>query len=340
MRLRECNACGLIFNDILDLAAIPYDERYDNRQNFSPSFTTMLEQTADLLAQRYTARNGAVLEVGCGKGEFLRLFCARAQVEGIGFDTSCEAEGRQPGERVTFFQRYATPADVTEKVDLVVCRHVVEHVPQIGGFFHLLHGIAAAGGNSAVYVETPAFEWIVEQQAFWDVFYEHCNYFTTHTLRLLAERAGFAVLDHRRVFGGQYQALELRPRSKDAAPPTQHERSSTLLPAFTASLAGSQREVLRRLEAHGSTNSWAIWGAGAKGVSLAQTFTATPPAFVIDSNPSKQGMFLPGSGIPVIAPSDPRVADVAVVLVANPNYLAEIRATLDEQGTSPQLLPL
>ena len=340
IHLRECNDCGLIFNAILDYAAIPYDEHYDNRQNFSASFTALLEQTADTLAQRYLPRGGTVLEVGCGKGEFLKLFCARAQVNGIGFDTSCEASGTSSDGRVTFFQRYVTPADVQKKIDVVVCRHVVEHVPQIGEFFHLLHGIAVAGGNATVYVETPAFEWIVEHQAFWDVFYEHCNYFPTRTLRQLAERAGFTVLDHRLIFDGQYQALELRPGAAKAAAPPLLDQRGPVLRAFADSLASSLSEVTQRLASHGSARGWAIWGAGAKGVSLAMALTAAPPAFVIDSNPAKQGMFLPGTGIPVIAPTDPQVSTVAVILVANPNYLVEMRASLDQVGCSAQLLPL
>ena len=69
-------------------------------------------------------------------------------------------------------------------------------------------------------------------------------------------------------------------------------------------------------------------------------FESGTPTFVIDSNPSKQGMFLPGTGIPVIAPDDPKVTRVPVILVANPNYISEIRATLAKQGFSPLLMPL
>ena len=340
MELRECNECGLIFNAIFDAGAIPYDEHYENRQNFSPGFLAMLEQTSDKLAQRYSLHGNTVLEVGCGKGDFLSLLCDRAQACGLGYDTSCEAPGLQADGRVSFFQRYVTVADVTQKINIVVCRHVVEHVSQIGDFFRFLHGIAVAGGNSPVYVETPALEWIVEHQAFWDVFYEHCNYFPTRTLRLLAEQAGFTVLDHRLVFGGQYQALELRPDAADSTCPPLYEQSGPMLRTFAESLSSSRREIMSRLDHAGIANGWAIWGAGAKGVSLAIALVDHPPAFVIDSNPSKQGMFLPGTGISIIAPDDPKIATVPVILVANANYMTEIRAVLTHHGHTPQLLTL
>lgn len=340
MELRECNHCGLVFNAILDAAAIPYDERYENRQNFSAGFVTMLEDTADTLAENYSLKGGIVLEVGCGKGDFLNLLCDRAQARGLGYDTSCEQAGTRADGRVSFFKRYVGAEDVTEKIDLVVCRHVVEHVPEIGDFFRLLHGIAVAGGSSAVYVETPAFEWIVEHHAFWDVFYEHCNYFPMHTLRLLAEQAGFAVLEQRLIFGGQYQVLELRPCSEGFSHLPLRKHSGRMLHPFAESLSRSRQDVVSMLDQAGAADGWAIWGAGAKGVSLANSLLPHGPAFVIDSNPSKQGMFLPGTGVPVIAPEDLKVASLSVILVANANYVPEIRATLTRMGCYPQLLSL
>ncbi len=340
IELRECNNCGLVFNAILDAAAVPYDKHYENRQNFSASFMTMLEHTADTLSEHYALRGGIVLEVGCGKGDFLNLLCDRAQARGLGYDTSCEESETRSDGRVSFFNRYVTPADVTERIDMVVCRHVVEHVHDIGSFLRLLHAIAVAGGGSAVYIETPVLEWIVEHQAFWDVFYEHCNYFPMRTLRLLLEHAGFAVLDHRLIFGGQYQALELRPGSADFTSPPVLEYSGPMLRPFTESLVKSRQDVVAMLDRAGAANGWAIWGAGAKGVSLANALVTRPPSFAIDMNPSKQGTFLPGTGIPVIAPDDPQVASVPVILVANANYLSEIRAAVARHGSCPQILSL
>lgn len=344
--LRECGQCGLIFNAVLDAAAIPYDDRYENRQNFSAGFLAMLEETADGLAARYAPKGGTVLEVGCGKGDFLRLLCARAELKGLGYDTSCEFSGETGDGRVTFFQRYVSAADVEGKLDLILCRHVVEHVPEIGEFLKLLHGISVAGGGAPVYIETPAMEWIAEHEAFWDIFYEHCNYFPLPTLRRLSELAGFEVLDQRLIFGGQYQALELRPApAANTATADGGKGSTTDTAGLLAPLAGaldeSRRRVMENLRQAGAVSrGWAVWGAGAKGVSLANALTDFPPAFVIDSNPSKQGMFLPGTAIPVVAPESPPVREIPVILIANGNYLPEIRAVLESMDCHPKLLPL
>ncbi|MBX7207097.1 MAG: methyltransferase domain-containing protein [Verrucomicrobiaceae bacterium] len=341
MHLTECPECGLIFNASLDETAIPYDEHYDNRQSFSPAFEAMLRDTADTLDRHHRLRDGTILEVGCGKGDFLRMICGRTGAKGIGYDTSCEHDGLDETGRVRFFKRYVSAADVSKSLKLVLCRHVVEHVPSIGAFFQLLHDIAVAGGGAPVYVETPAWEWIVRHEAFWDVFYEHCNYFPLRTLRTLAERAGFSVLDHRLVFGGQYQALELNPRSvNESAPLVAGAALGPSLKSFAESIDRSRRAVEIRLARAGADLGWALWGAGAKGVSLANTLTACPPACVVDANPDKQGHYLAGTGIPVVSPQDQRLEKLPVVLVANPNYLTEVGETLASRGLSPQLLTI
>jgi hypothetical protein len=111
-----------------------------------------------------------------------------------------------------------------------------------------------------------------------------------------------------------------------------------ILKRFEQSLARSRAELEAKLTEAGAGQGWAIWGAGAKGVSLASALQSLGPSFVVDTNPAKQGMFLPGTGIPVISPLDDRLADIRVVLVANANYLNEIKKALQERDFSPALL--
>ena len=55
---------------------------------------------------------------------------------------------------------------------------------------------------------------------------------------------------------------------------------------------------------------------------------------VVDVNPAKQGMFVPGSGQEIVAPE--RLRDVApeLVIVMNPAYAEEIRGDLDRLGVT------
>jgi hypothetical protein len=332
LELLQCTTCGLIFNSKFDAKLVPYDSNYENTQCCSPAFRKYLENLATQLIEEHHLKGRAVLEVGCGKGDFLKMICAIGESDGQGYDTTYEGPRSFERPNLEFHTQYLTPASVTRPFDLVICRHVIEHVPNIGGFLDALRSIAEAAGDPVVFLETPRFEWIADQQAFWDVFYEHCNYYPEETLRFLCERAGFKVLAHKAQFGGQYQTLELRlarARNETRAPGI---KSVADLRNFAAGVAEKRKELIARLKASGCDEGWAIWGAGAKGVALVNQLQIEKPRFVIDSNAAKQGCVIPGSEVPIVAPTDPAVTGVKLILVANPNYFEEIRAELDRVG--------
>jgi dTDP-4-dehydrorhamnose 3,5-epimerase len=84
--LAQCAGCGLIFNAAWDSAAVPYDDNYENRQCCSPAFQEYLRMVADSLVAKYHLQGGRILEVGCGKGDFLKLLCARGAIYDVAVD--------------------------------------------------------------------------------------------------------------------------------------------------------------------------------------------------------------------------------------------------------------
>lgn len=338
--LAQCRHCGLVFNATFDPAVIPYDENYENRQCFSSAFGAHLETLASEITRRNRLQGGRILEVGCGKGDFLRLLCATAKAQGEGYDTSYEPRAEPEPAGLNFHRCYVGASDITQPFDAVICRHVVEHVPEIGTFLRDLHAIAVAAGDPVVVLETPRFEWIVEQLSLWDVFYEHCNYFPTATLAHLCRLAGFRVARQRAVFGAQYQLLELRLAKSRRAPTAPGIPAAARLGDF-ARRARRQLDALAKKFAKASDGQgWAVWGAGAKGVALVNQLGATRPRCVVDSNPAKQGGVLPGTRIPIVAPEDLRLSQLGLIVIANPNYAAEIRAVLDQRGFAGRVLTL
>ena len=122
-------------------------------------------------------------------------------------------------------------------------------------------------------------------------------------------------------------------------------RRAVALPERPIELAAFQRDseaavssLRLQLERHGARSGWAIWGAGAKGVALANRLRQIPPRFVVDSNPAKQGCVIPATAVPIIAPEDPRLLQLDLILVANPNYVSEVESTLEQIGFSGTVL--
>lgn len=339
IELLECANCGLIFNAAFDPALVPYDPDYENTQRHSPAFQQYLDQLAGDLINRYDLHGKRILEVGCGKGDFLKLICRLGGNEGRGYDTTYEGPPYLSDPRIEFKPEYITAPGVRESFDLVISRHVIEHVPAIGAFLKELAAIARAAGDPLILLETPRFEWIAETGSFWDVFYEHCNYFTEGCLRALCEASGLHVLRQDAVFQRQYQILELRTASnrKEAISKTV---DTFKLEAFAMAARKTQKSLLSKLVAKNAAEGWAIWGAGAKGVALVNQLEFSPPSFVIDSNPAKHSCVIPGSGVPIIAPTDARILEARVIVVANPNYLDEIRSQLKVMGFRNSLISL
>lgn len=336
--LAHCLECGLIFNSGFDPGLVPYDERYDNSQNHSPIFRAHLaELCGRLVSDHQLGPESLVLEIGCGKGAFLGMLVEACGGRGIGFDTTYAGPLQTADGRVSYVKGYVTSDLDLPAADLLVCRHVVEHVPHIGEFFRDLAAISSRCGGAPIAIETPDFEWIACHGAFWDICYEHCNYFTKQCLANLARRGGLEVLEHRNVFGGQYQLLVVRPGK--AAEPIAAGDGSLICEAFL----DKTKERIKTLEERippGSSKQWLIWGAGAKGVGLANRLAHRATA-IVDINAAKQGLFAPGSGIPIVAPDSESVRTAELVILPNPQYREEIIAQMKtmRQGL-PEILEL
>jgi SAM-dependent methyltransferase len=342
LRLHACERCGFVCNGAFDPQMLSYGAAYDNTQSCSPAFEEYLDKLADYVVRDRSVRNSRIVEIGCGKGGFLKALVERdAGNHGIGFDPSYVGADVEAGGRVRFERRFydATCADLA--ADAVVCRHVIEHIPDPVA---LLRVVRATLGNSSarVFFETPCVEWILRNEVVWDLFYEHCSYFTASSLSTAFARAGFEVDAVRHTFGGQYLWAEARPAAMEGGGAPAAGDVPRLAAAFSRHEAALVDALRARLAALAARGAVAIWGAAAKGVTLANLVDPdrTLIACVVDLNPKKQGRFLPGTGHPIVAPSQLRALGVRTALLTNPNYFDENARLLREASLEVQLVDL
>lgn len=337
-----CEDCGFVFNRAFDLSRLAYGEDYDNTQSCSAYFDTYLDGLVKDLVERQGVRNSTIVEVGCGKGQFLRKLVSYpgANNKGLGFDPSYVGEDIELDGRLAFRRCYYDDTCTDVAADVVVCRHVIEHVPEP---MALLRSVRAALGHSPkarVFFETPCVEWILHNRVVWDFFYEHCSLFTAASLSLAFQRAGFAVERVEHIFGGQY--LWLEARVSNASLPTIQSLPET---AKLAQAYGAEEETLRQkwlaklieLKASGKV---ALWGAGAKGATFANLVDpdCTLIDCVVDLNPNKQGRYIPGTGHPIVAPADLPRRGVSSAVLMNPNYREENLRLLADAGIELDLI--
>ena len=332
--LLVCEECGFIFNEAFEPSKLSYDKSYDNTQTYSPSFNEYVENLAHYLIFEKAVQNCQIVEVGCGKGLFLRKLVEvdEAGNIGYGFDPSYVGPETDFEGRLKFEKRYydANCADIP--ADVVVCRHVIEHVPEPVNLLRTIGQALVNSPHARVFFETPCVEWILQNQVFWDFFYEHCSYFTANSMTTAFEASGFRVESVHHVFGGQYLWLEATLADENLAVTKQPGSIGHLAKQFVASEAELKKFWLERLRELTLKGKVAIWGAGAKGVTFANSIDPECRwiTCVVDLNPQKQGHYLPGTGHPIVSPQELVDYQVKVAILMNPNYRDENLALLDE----------
>ncbi len=343
-----CPDCGFVFNAIFDEAAMAYASNFEESQHFSETFNAFARDLVDQIVRICDARGKHIVEIGCGKGEFLDRLCRAAGATGVGIDPAYRADpGRTSGEAgVHFLAEHFGPAHCDLPADIIVCRHTLEHIAPVRDFVRTIRTMIGARKDVWVVFETPDFARVLEEGAFWDIYYEHCSYFSAATHADLFEREGLAVHRLELLYGGQYIIQYARPvadaaarRAPDAEAVAEMRRLARDFPARVRESQSFWRDRIQTAHAAGQTV--VLWGGGSKAVSLVTTLgLGLEIAAVVDINPYKQGKFLPGTGHPVIAPEDLGAHDPDLVIVMNPLYREEIALHLDRLGIRAEVTAL
>jgi SAM-dependent methyltransferase len=337
LELGICQSCGFIGNVRFDPANVTYDATYEEQQSYSPRFTAFADELAASLVERWGLHEKRIVEIGCGKGDFLAKLCQLGNNLGVGIDPTA-VPGRLTGpgaERVTMIPEFYSRRTGVLEADAVVCRHTLEHVRDVALLVRTLRRALEDRPQTRVFFEVPDVLRVLREGAFWDVYYEHCSYFTAGSLARLFRREGFAVDDVRLGFDDQYILLEARPvggRAGDQAFPAEEMPVVVrgAVAAYEERVSAAVLHWRERVEgAHARGERVAIWGSGSKCVAfLSETGLADKIDAVVDVNPHRQGHYLPCSGMRVDAPQSLIERAPQLVVVMNPVYVPEISAQL------------
>jgi hypothetical protein len=309
VELLQSNTSGFIFNSRFNPDLMVYDENYQNEQSNSGVFQNHLSSVLDLL-QCFGIDGKKVVEIGSGKGVFFEMMLKKG-VDCWGFDPTYEKDNPR------IIKEYFSEKHKDIAADAIVMRHTLEHIPRP---FSFIHTIAKANNyRGKLFVEVPTFDWIVDKNAFWDIFYEHCNYFTESSLAAMFDECKTGSF-----FGGQYIYLWADLSRLRATIPQQSfiRRGSLVF-----------EEVLNKYRSFIQQNkSLAIWGAGAKGSTFLNLLDPRCEyvKYVIDINPAKQNRHIAGTGHRICPPDILKAEPVDTVLVMNENYIEEIKTDLKE----------
>jgi 2-polyprenyl-3-methyl-5-hydroxy-6-metoxy-1,4-benzoquinol methylase len=349
IRLGLCDTCGFISNVAFDPTVHEYSVGYEATQSFSATFNSFHSKLAGRLIDRYDLHNKHLIEIGCGQGEFLIMLCEMGQNYGVGFDPAYDT-GR-PREynpaQVSFVQDFYSEKYAAVQGDFIACKMTLEHIPNTAEFVRTVRRSIGNRLETVVFFQVPNARYVMRDVAFWDIYYEHCSYFSAGSLAYLFEHCGFQVLDVATEYQEQYLTIEAKPVALDQV---------TISPASRQAVAETQEDVQTFIAAYpGVLQRWrtlleqiqqegkraVIWGSGSKGVAFLTTLN--PPEviqYAVDVNPYRHGTFMAGSGQEIVGPAFLQTYQPEMILVMNPIYCDEIQRELNRLGVSAQLIPV
>lgn len=305
----QCSNCGLVqlseppvpyFRDVIRAAAVSVPVRTFKTGQFAR------------LVEKYSLHNKKVIEVGCGKGEFLSLWK----------DLGVEAHGLEHAEAAVDFCRNQD-LDVTQgyiasnehrlpngPYDAFTLLMFLEHMPDPNASLCGIRNNLAEGAVGLI--EVPNFDMAVRNRLFSEFIGDHLLYFTRETLYFTLQLNGYEVIECSESRDDYVLSAVVR------------KRKATDLLEFSSAQSNLTAELEAFIDRF-PPRSVAIWGAGHQALALISLAgIAGKIKFVVDSAPFKQGRFTPASHLPIVPPEALETSPISAIIVMAASYSDEV----------------
>ena len=345
IELGFCNHCGFIFNRLFDTSIDYFSAGYEDQQAFSRTFMEYLKRISEGLIEKYDLKDKTIIEIGCGKGDFLNQLVQINGGKGIGIDPAYEV-GRQNNPNLKFYKQFYAFEHGKIPAELICCRHTLEHIHQTEEFLQLIRDSLGERTDPVIFFEIPQIKRILEIRAFWDIYYEHCTYYSPGALARVFRKTGYEILDLRLDYNDQYLLIEARPSSKKSDKTFEIEESVKQLKTQVAEFKEKIKEELlgwrqTLIKLKERRNRTVVWGGGSKSVGFLVNFADLDLIqYVVDVNPHLEGNYIPGIGKMYVQPKFLKEYRPEAVIIMNGIYKDEITKSLHEMDLYPEIYAL
>lgn len=360
LTLCQCPSCGLVQ---FDTEPVDYYRDVIRAGGGTRTMTRLRhEEYARLLTamQEQHIRGRRIVEVGCGRGEFLRMWQNLAEdpegAAALARDQECDPLSGQPNaaplhlvgieHKPSLVEEANASADKKYRVyegfatgdvrypegpfDAFVQFNFLEHQPDP---CDMLRNIGRNLKPQALgLITVPSFEYILRYNGYYELLRDHIANYTEFTLQKLLQDCGFELLSMDLV---NRDTIEAIVRKADPDELSELHYSGRLIDV--SALRDSYDRLSASVNAHidhlsESHRTMAIWGASHQGFTLAATTKLGGRVkYIIDSAPFKQGRFSPASHIPIVAPDYAVAHPVDEILIVAPGYTDEIAGIIRER---------
>lgn len=360
LTLCQCPSCGLVQ---FDTEPVDYYRDVIRAGGGTRTMTRLRhEEYARLLTamQEHHIHGRRIVEVGCGRGEFLRMWQNLAEdpkgAAALARDQARDPLSGQPNaaplhlvgleHKPSLVEEANAVADKKYRVyegfatgdvhypegpfDAFVQFNFLEHQPDP---CDMLRNIGRNLKPQALgLITVPSFEYILRYNGYYELLRDHIANYTEFTLQKLLQDCGFELL---RMDLVNRDTIEAIVRKADPDELSELHYSGRLIDV--SALRDSYDRLSVSVNAHidhlsESHRTMAIWGASHQGFTLAATTKLGGRVeYIIDSAPFKQGRFSPASHIPIVAPDYAVAHPVDEILIVAPGYTDEIAGIIRER---------
>jgi len=349
LRVMVCQHCWLVQTEDFRAADSLFDADYAYFSSYSSSWLAHAERYVAQMVERFALdAQSLVVEIAANDG-YLLQYVAQRGIPCLGIEptASTARAARERGIEIQelFFGVQAAESLVERgrSADLLVANNVLAHVPDINDF---LKGFACLLKPAGVATfEFPHLLRLMADNQFDTLYHEHYSYLSLTAVQTLCARNGLVIFDVEELptHGGSVRVYVQRaagPQAVNASVAAllaHEERVGMRTAAYYATLAPAAEQIKQQLlsfllKAKADGKRVVGYGAAAKGNTLINYagVRADLLAWVADANPHKQGKYLPGSRIPVVAPQRIVEDKPDYVLVLPWNLLDEVTQQLAE----------
>jgi SAM-dependent methyltransferase len=321
LHVRICERCFLVQLRAYVAAEQIFTE-YAYFSSYSSSWLEHAHRYADMIVDRLSLdRNSLVVEPGSNDGYLLREFAERGipvlGVEPARNVAEAAAESGIP-TLISFFGVEAARRVLAQgrRPDLLVANNVLAQVPDLNDFVAGMKLLLAPEG--VVTIEVPHLVRLIEGNQFDTIYHEHYSYFSLSTLQSILSAHGLSIFEVEelpthggslRIYASHVEAAR-RPLNRSVSVLLAHEDAlgfRTMQPyaSFEDRVQKIKHQLVELLIAiKRENNSVAGYGAPGKGNTLLNYcgIRGDLLEYTVDRNPYKQGLFLPGTHIPIYHP--------------------------------------
>lgn len=317
-----CSNCLLVQGPHFKRPQEIFTHDYAYYSSYSRSWVAHAKEYVNSVSQRFNLdKNSLIIEVGSNDG-YLLQHALKLGIPCMGIDPCAGAAAVAQIKGIptvtNFFNTKLakTLVEQGKKADLLCGINVFAHVPDINDFVSAVQMLLKPDGIMTM--EFPHLLHLVDQTQFDTIYHEHYFYYTLGVAKKILDAHGLRIFDVEELptHGGSIRVYACNKNANHAMQPSVQKLLDKEISSGMDKLEfyfGFQKKIEKirydllnfLLTLQNTGKSIAGYGAAAKGNTLLNYFGIRSDMlpFVVDASPHKQGLYLPGSRIPVVKES-------------------------------------